>query len=113
MIDFILKEKRCNLTVDLSIFNERVLSKVIYCLSGDYLVYQQNLENNIQFIMLEKKQGILSSDEFQLLKQKINQLLIDYKNRDIINLETKNIRDILYVKAFNNNDDFEDFNLMD
>ena len=37
--------------------------------------------------------------------------LIDYKNRDLITNETKDIRNILYVKAFANNDDFEDFNL--
>ena len=33
------------------------------------------------------------------------------KNRDLITNETKDIRNILYVKAFANNDDFEDFNL--
>jgi His-Xaa-Ser system protein HxsD len=112
MIDFALVDNRCKLVVDLSIFNEHVLSKVVYFLTEDYLIYQQNLENNHQSIIFEKKQGVLSDNEFRLLKEKINQLLIDYKNRDIINMETKNIRDILYIKAFANNDDYEDFNLM-
>jgi len=112
MIDFVLIDNRCKLIVDLVIFNDRIISKVVYCLSGDYLIYQQNLENNLQSIILEKKQGLLLDDDFQSLKDKINQLLIDYKNRDIIQQETKNIRDILYVKAFANNDDYEDFNLM-
>ena len=47
----------------------------------------------------------------RLYRLKFNQDLIDYKNRDLITNETKDIRNILYVKAFANNDDFEDFNL--
>ena len=46
------------------------------------------------------------------MASKFNQDLIDYKNRDLIMHETKDIRNILYVKAFANNDDFEDFNLV-
>lgn len=112
MIDFVFIDNRCKLIVDLSVFNECVLSKVAYSLSGDYLIYQQNLENNLQSIIFDKKNGMLSDSDFQALKEKINQMLIDYKNRDIIHHETKNIRDILYVKAFADNDDYEDFNLM-
>ena len=48
---------------------------------------------------------------FEYVASKFNQDLIDYKNRDLIMHETKDIRNILYVKAFANNDDFEDFNL--
>ena len=113
MTEFTFTDNRCTLTIDLSIFNDRVISKIAYCLSVDYLIYQQNMENGHQSIILEKKQETFSDTEFQSLKEKINQLLIDYKNRDIVNNETKNIRDILYVKAFANNDDYEDFNLMD
>ncbi len=113
MIEFTLTDNRCKLIIDLSVFNDRVISKVTYCLSADYLICQQNLENGYQSVILEKKQGTLSDTEFRFLKEKVNQLLIDYKNRDIVNSETKNIRDILYVKAFANNDDYEDFNLMD
>lgn len=113
MIDFVWFDNRCELTIDLSIFNDRVLSKVTYWLSDEYVIYQQNRDNNIQSITLEKKQGSVSEKESGILKERINQLLIDFKNRDIINQETRNIRDILYVKAFANNDDYEDFNLMD
>lgn len=112
MIDFVIIGNRCKLIVDLSFFNERILSKVTYSLSGDYLIYQQNIENNKQSIIFEKKRGLFLDKDYHALKEQINQLLIDYKNRDIISQETKNIRDILYVKAFANNDDFEDFNLM-
>lgn len=112
MIDFIFLDNRCKLIVDLSIFNEYVISKVTYCLSEEFLIYQQNLEDGLQSIILEKKQGSFYDNEFQSLKERVNQLLIDYKNRDIVNRETKNIRDILYVKAFANNDDYEDYNLM-
>jgi len=112
MIDFSLKDNIFQLIVDLSVFNESVLSKVIYYLSAEYIVYQQNIKGNIQSITLEKKNGTPLTNELQALKEKINQLLIDYKNRDIIYRETKNIRDILYIKAFANNENFEDYNLI-
>ena len=49
---------------------------------------------------------------YEYVTHKFNQDLIDYKNRDLVINETKDIRNILYVKAFANNDDFEDFNLV-
>jgi His-Xaa-Ser system protein HxsD len=112
MVDFTRKsDKEVSFHIDLSIFNERLIAKVLYCYSKDYFVYWRNKEEQIQEVILEKKDGTISNDFFKNLKEKINQDLIDFKNRDIINQETKNIRDILYVKAFANNDNFEDFNL--
>ena len=49
---------------------------------------------------------------YEYVTHKFNQALIDYKNRDLVINETKDIRNILYVKAFANHNDFEDFNLV-
>ena len=49
---------------------------------------------------------------YEYVTHKFNQDLIDYKNRDLVINETKDIRNILYVKAFANNDDLEDINLV-
>jgi His-Xaa-Ser system protein HxsD len=112
MVDFTqISDKRCELIVDISIFNEQVVSKMAYWLSEDYCIYWKQKSENEQILTLEKKEGIFLKQEVNLLKNKVNQLLIDFKNRDIINHETKNIRDILYIKAFANNDDYEDFSL--
>ena len=112
MIDFIILSKnQCQFSFDTAIFNENIAAKVLYWLSEDHLIYWKSKDEFVQTVLLEKKDGLISEDEFQILKEEINQNFIDYKNRDIIIRETKNIRDILYIKAFANNDDFEDFNL--
>ncbi len=107
-----VSDNKVDLTIDVSIFNEQVLSKVLYWLTEDFLIYWKAGESHqIQQIILEKKSGNLSIESFQKLKSKLNQDFIDFKNRDIINKETKDIRNILYVKAFANGDEFEDYNL--
>ena len=81
----------------------------------DIELCRSEIENKIQDfqrIILEQKQLPISPNEFENLKFKINQDFIDYQNREIINKETKDIRTILYIKAFANNDDFEDYNLI-
>lgn len=108
----LIAENKILLSVDLTIFNERIISKVLYWLTDQYLIYWQSKSDTKQEIVLEKKDSFMTDQDFKLLKERINQDFIDYKNRDIIIEETKNIRDILYVKAFANNDEFEDFNLM-
>ncbi len=113
MIGFtLLSKNQCQFSFDTIIFNENIAAKVLYWLSEEYLIYWKSKDDSIQIVLLEKKNEFISENEFQILKKDINQRFIDYKNRDIIIQETKNIRDILYIKAFANNDDFEDFNLI-
>ena len=71
----------------------------------------EKLKDNLFEITLELKPSANKIYTFEYVTHKFNQDLIDYKNRDLITNETKDIRNILYVKAFANNDDFEDFNL--
>lgn len=97
--------------VDIFIYNDHVVSKVLYWLIDSFYIERNTISENLQQILLEKKQGIISENEFLLLREKLNQDFIDFKTRDIIHTETCNIRDILYIKAFANNDDFEDYNL--
>lgn len=108
-----ISENKIHVSVDLTIFNEQVISKTLYWLTEPYFIYWQTISGKIQEITLEKKNGSINNEEFRLLHEKMNQDFIDYKNRDIILNETKNVRDILYIKAFANNDEFEDYNLMD
>jgi His-Xaa-Ser system protein HxsD len=97
--------------IDTSIFNDAVITKTFYWLSDDFSVFQETSSDKLT-VTLEKQKGSISDQDFILLKTKINQDLIDFKTRDIVNQETKSIREILLVKAFANNDDFEDFNLL-
>lgn len=113
MVDFIrVSANSCRFTTDISVFSQKVITKAVYWLANTYLVYWKPVEGSLQPILLEKKQGNIADEELHELKSTINQQLIDFKTRDIVEQETRNIRDILYVKAFANGDDFEDFNLI-
>jgi His-Xaa-Ser system protein HxsD len=85
----------------------------MYWIQCECFVFWGTLNDNIQNIILEKKNGSISEEEFLKLKNQLNQNLIDFKTRDVVNRETKNIRDILYIKAFANGEDFEDYNLIE
>jgi His-Xaa-Ser system protein HxsD len=108
-----ISDKEIIFSIDPIVFNDVVTTKTLYWLQNDYFIFWKSRNNNIQEIILEKKNGSISEDDFYLLKSQINQDLIDFKTRDIVNQETKNIRDILYIKAFANGDEFEDYNLME
>ena len=112
MKDFIrIRQDKVSLIMDSNLFNNNIQTKVLYWLSGEFIVLWEQ-EDNISKIFLQKKIGIIDEIEFVYLQNKINQDLIDFKTRDIIHTETHNIRNILLIKAFANNDAFEDYNLL-
>lgn len=98
-------------TIDTSIFSDSVITKALYWYAESFIIYWSRKNDNIYEINLELKPNANHLYTFENVTIKFNQDLIDYKNRDLIVCETKDIRNILYVKAFANNDDFEDFNL--
>lgn len=97
--------------IDTKLFNDQVITKTLYWHSGKYIISQEYSLNSLQ-IQFEKIEGLISDEEFISLKSSLSQMLIDFKTRAIVNQETKNIREILLIKAFANNDDFDDFNLL-
>jgi His-Xaa-Ser system protein HxsD len=97
-------------SVDLDIFNDRIVTKVMYWLSDSFFIFMEKKQKVLQ-IQLEKKVGVIDEKEFCKLKIKINQDFIDFKTRDIVNQETKSIRELLLVKAFSVTDDFDERNL--
>jgi len=111
MIEFSLRsENKICFTVNNELYNDTVIFKVLYWLSGIYIISSDKKDNYIE-ITLEKGSEY-NSEEVQNLKFKISQDLIDFKVRDIINIETKNIRELLLIKAFANNDEFDDYNII-
>lgn len=101
------------LTVDTDIYDNWVIDKVLYWLSEDYIITRKNsAEDHAQIINLVLKKNH-KQVEFNLLKERLSNDFIDYKNRQTISRETANIRDLLFAKAFANNDDFIEFTFKD
>lgn len=101
------------ITVDTSIYDNWVIDKVLYWLSADYVITRKNDEDtHSQEIVMSLKSGHTQVD-FTSIKERLSNDFIDYKNRQTIARETANIRDILFAKAFANNDDFVEFTFKD
>lgn len=94
--------------IDRNIFDDAAISKTIYCLSGDFS-FQRKLEGEIEYITIIAKPGVgLTDQDIELMfLDKLN----DYKLRSIIAEETKDIRTILYAKAFADDDNLSEEDL--
>ena len=86
------------LRIDRKIYSDSCISKVAYWLSDQYAI-ERHLEGDEEIVSIEEV------DDEQKLRQLILEKLNDYKLREIIESETKDIRTILYAKAFGDFDD--------
>lgn len=86
------------ITVDRQIYDDPCISKAIYSLSDIY-TFSRTLDNNLEIIEVGSKTG-QNIDE-----SKFFDVLNDFKLRGIINKETKDIKTILFAKAFGDLDE--------
>lgn len=94
-----------NILIDRNIYSDACVSKCIYSFSGEFEC-QRTLSGNNETIEFLPSQSIDGDDLIKRFMQRLN----DYKLREIVIKETKDIRTILYAKAFA---DCEDFTLED
>jgi His-Xaa-Ser system protein HxsD len=97
-----------SINIDRQIYDTAAISKAIYWHTADFVI-SRNVNNSTEIITFQSKKSELSETEKESIMQKFNQDLNDYKLRQIIEQETNDIRTILYVKAFANNDEFEEY----
>ena len=88
--------------VDKNIYSDIVISKVVYWLSSQYTVKRRVLNN------LEEIEIIGSIENADILERDFFKMLNDYKLREIIANETREIKTILYAKAFAEDDNFSE-----
>ena len=93
------------LTIDRTIFTDEVISKAVYWETNQYIITRQ-LNGNAETLCFEPKPNC--QEEENALKDRFLTRLNDFKVQQIVNDETKDLRTILYIKAFANNDDFEE-----
>ena len=92
------------LTIDRSIFSDEVISKALYWETNQYIVSRQ-LNGKTETLTFEPKPQCTENEA--ALKERFLTRLNDFKVQQIVDNETKDLRTILYIKAFANNDDFE------
>lgn len=87
--------------VDRNIYSDSCISKVVYLLSGKYSI-KRTIVNNHEILTIIHK----TDDDFDVNNfwDKMN----DFKLREIINTETKDIKTILYAKAFGEFDNLDE-----
>ena len=86
------------LEIDRKVYSDSCISKVVYWLSDQYTI-ERHLVGDSEIITIE---DVSDEDGFRkVFFEKLN----DYKLRGIIESETKDIRTILYAKAFGDFDD--------
>ncbi|NLA48407.1 MAG: His-Xaa-Ser system protein HxsD [Bacteroidales bacterium] len=111
MVDIKFDRDCLTVKVDITQYSDSIISRICYWLSANYLVLRQTSGDNTCLISIEPKTGILNESTYNKFAERINKDFNDYKLREIIREETKDIRNILYIKAFAHNDDFEDYTL--
>ena len=93
------------LFVDRAIYSDEVISKAVYWETNQYIVTRQ-LNGKAETLCFEPKPNC--QEEENALKERFLTRLNDFKVQQIVDNETKDLRTILYIKAFANNDDFEE-----
>ena len=99
------------INVDRRIYNDSVISKVIYWLSKDHVISRSLIDENTEKISILKKNNLREEEEN--LNEKFQTLLNDFKLRDIIAKETKDIKTILYAKAFADDENLSENDITD
>ena len=90
--------------IDRTIYSDVCVTKTIHALSKDYDC-QRSLSGTKETVEIIPRDTSVSEEE---TRHAFLQMLNDYKARGIIASETKDIRTILYAKAFADCDDFEE-----
>lgn len=98
--------KSFSIEIDRSIFNDDVISKTVYWFSSDFHITRK-LKDNVETLLFIPNNDCFNDYEKNKVIFKFNQDLNDNKLRQIVERETKDIRTILYIKAFANNDTIE------
>ena len=90
--------------IDRNIFSDEVISKAVYWESGLYTI-SRSLDGSVETISFDDN-GKGVEDE-KALRERFFKRLNDLKVQQIVNDETKDIRTILYIKAFAGSEDLE------
>lgn len=98
------------LTIDRRIYNDSIISKAIYWLAGDYIIVRSLLDDNTELLSVTSKNANIAEET---VKTQLMQILNDFKLRQIVADETRDIKTILYAKAFAEDEDLSEEDIHD
>ena len=98
------------LIIDKRVYNDSVISKIVYWMSGDYKIVRTSLDEFSEQIELIATNAESSES---LVEEKFFQLLNDFKLRQIVADETRDIKTILYAKAFAEDEELSEEDIHD
>lgn len=90
--------------IDTVEYSSKVIARTLYWLSGKFTVQSERQGNNC-LVTLQSS----TTEDWDSIKCQISQHLADFRLREIIEDETRDIRNILYIKAFSNLNDFVEY----
>lgn len=97
--------------IDRRIYSDTVISKAVYWLSDDYIIVRNQLDDFTESISAISKDGKVW-DEISW-QSRLMGALNDFKLREIVADETRDIKTILYAKAFAEDDDLSEEDIHD
>ena len=100
----IIGKNKAQFNIDANVFSKSVIAKVLYWLNKDFVV-QTTSHESMLLVELESS----SDTDWDIQKKTISTMFSDYQMREVIEKETHDIRNILYVKAFSNFDNFTEY----
>ena len=96
--------------IDRRIYNDSVISKAIYWLSGDYTIVRSILDENTESLSITANTANIAEN---VMKKNLMQTLNDFKLRQIVADETRDVKTILYAKAFAEDEDLSEEDIHD
>ena len=96
--------------IDRRIYNDSVISKAIYWLSSDYIIIRSLLDDYTESLSISANDTNVADE---ILETKLMQTLNDFKLRQIIADETRDIKTILYAKAFAEDEELDEEDIHD
>lgn len=100
----IIGNNKAQFNIDANVFSKSVIAKVLYWLNKDFVV-QTTSHEGMLLVELESNSDI----DWTIQKTTISIMCNDFQMREVIEKETHDIRNILYVKAFSNIDNFTEY----
>jgi His-Xaa-Ser system protein HxsD len=87
---------------DCSLFSKETVLKCLYWYGNKFHINVGTSGNSYVIQLKPMADVAVKEEELEYYLQKLERDLVDFQLRDIVNQETRNIRDLLVAKAFSN-----------